>query len=147
MPIAITRFGNIFGPRDLNYDRIIPGVFEAILKDRELLIRSDGTMIREYVYVKDIAQACMQLAMHIEDIKGEAFNFGSENILSVIEVVEHIEKILDVKVPYKILNTAKNEIPKQYLNWEKAKKMLNWKPEYTFDQATKESFKWYKNQL
>ena len=147
LPVAITRFGNVFGPRDLNYDRIIPGVFEAILKDKELLIRSDGTMIREYIYVKDIARACVQLAAHIEDIEGEAFNFGSENILSVIEVVQYMEKILNVKVPYEVLNTAKNEIPKQYLNWEKAKTKLGWKPEYTFEQGIKESFEWYKTQL
>ena len=60
--------------------------------------------------------------------------------------MENIEKILDVKVSYKILNIAKNEIPKQYLNWEKAKTMLSWKPEYTFEQGIKESFEWYKTQ-
>ena len=71
MPIAITRFGNVFGPRDLSADRIIPNIFEAILKNKELQIRSDGTMIREYVYVKDIVEGCIKMVERIEDIKGE----------------------------------------------------------------------------
>jgi len=144
MPIVVARFGNTFGPRDYNFGRIIPDCFEAILKNKELLIRSDGTMIREYVYVKDVAEACFKLAQHIESSKGEAFNFGSDNILSVLEVVQEIEKILEAKIPYKILNIAKNEIPKQYLDWSKAKRLLAWQPKYTFADAIRESFEWYK---
>ena len=144
MPIVIARCGNTFGPRDYNFVRIIPGAFEAILKKNVLLIRSDGKMIREYVYVKDVAEGCVKLAQHIENIKGEAFNFGSKNIFSVLEVVKEIETILGVKIPYKILNIAKNEIPKQYLDWRKAKRMLAWQPKYTFEQGIKESFEWYR---
>ena len=147
MPIVVARCGNTFGPRDYNFDRIIPGAFEAILKHQKLLIRSDGKMIREYVYVKDVAEGCVKLAQHIESIKGEAFNFGSKNIFSVLEVVKKIETILGVKIPYKILNIAKNEIPKQYLDWRKAKRMLAWQPKYTFDQAIRESFEWYKSHI
>ena len=145
MPIVVARCGNIFGPRDYNFDRIIPGTFEAILKKNTLLIRSDGKMIREYVYVKDVAEGCIKLARNIDTIKGEAFNFGSKNILSVLGVVKEIERILGVKIPYKILNITKNEIPKQYLDWRKAKRVLGWQPKYTFEQGTKESFDWYRS--
>lgn len=145
LPVVITRFGNIFGARDLNFSRIIPGIFESIIKNKELLIRSDGKMIREYIYVNDIIDGCIKLAQNIDKIKGEAFNFGSKNIFSVIEVVKKIEEILKVKVNYKILNTAKNEIPKQYLDWRKAKKMLNWQPKTSFEEGIKESFNWYKD--
>jgi len=145
LPIVITRFSNTFGPRDYNFNRIIPGIFEAILKNKELLIRSDGKMIREYTYVKDIVDGCIKLAQNIEKIKGEAFNFGSKNIFSVIDVVKKIEKILGQKINYKILNIAKNEIPEQYLDWSKAKKILGWQPKTSFEEGIKESFKWYKN--
>ena len=147
MPVAIARFGNTFGPRDRNWGRIIPDCFQAILKNKELVIRSDGKMVREYVYAKDVAEACFRLAQHIESSKGGAFNFGSDNILNVLEVVQEIEKILEVKIPYKILNTAKNEIPKQYLDWSKAKRMLAWQPKYTFAQGIRESFEWYKENM
>jgi len=145
LPIAITRFGNTFGPADLNFSRIIPGIFESIIKGEELLIRSDGEMVREYVYVKDIVDGCLKLAQNITKIKGEAFNFGSKNIFSVIEVIRKIEEILNVKVNYKILNIAKNEIPEQYLDWSKAKEKLGWQPKTTFEDAIKESFNWYKD--
>ena len=104
-------------------------------------------MIREYIYVKDAAAGFIKMAEHTDTTKGEAFNFGSKTILSVVQVVEEIEKILGVKIQYKIQNITKNEIPKQYLDWSKAQKMLNWKPEYTFEQGIQESFEWYKSQL
>lgn len=145
LPVAIARFSNTFGPSDINFNRIIPGTFEAIIKNRDFLIRSDGKMIREYTYVKDIVDGCIKLTQNINKIKGEAFNFGSKNIFSVIEVVKKIEKILKVKVKYKILNIAKNEIPEQYLDWSKAKEKLSWQPKTSFENGIKESFHWYKN--
>jgi len=145
LPIVITRFSNTFGARDLYFSRIIPAIFESIIKNKELLIRSDGKMIREYTYVGDIADGCVRLAENIETTKGEAFNFGSKNIFSVIDIIRKIEKVLNVKVNYKILNITKNEIPKQYLDWTKAKEMLRWQPKTSFEKGIKESFKWYRD--
>lgn len=147
LPIVITRFGNTFGPRDVNFNRIIPGVLKAIIKDEEFLIRSDGKMVREYVYVKDVVEGCIKLIQNIDKTKGEAFNFGSKNIFSVIDLIKKIEEILGVKVNYKILNIAKNEIPEQYLDWEKIKNTIGWQPETSFKEGIKESFNWYKKFL
>ena len=145
LPIIITRFSNVFGPGDLNFNRVIPGIFESIIKNKQFLIRSDGKMVREYTYIKDITNGCVKLVEKTNEVKGEAFNFGSKNILNVIDIIKNIEKILNVKIDYKILNIAKNEIPKQYLDYTKAKKMLGWEPRTKFEQAIKESFNWYKN--
>jgi len=145
LPIAITRFSNTFGPGDPNLNRIIPGVFESILKKNEFLVRSDGKMVREYTYVGDIADGCAKLSQNISNCRGEAFNFGSKNIFSVLELIGEIEGILGVKVNYKILNTAKNEIPEQYLDWAKAERMLGWRPETGFGDAIKKSFAWYRD--
>jgi len=145
LPVVITRFSNTFGPRDIYFNRIIPGIFESIIKNKELLIRSDGKMVREYTYVNDIVDGCIKLALNTEKIKGEAFNFGSKNIFSVVEVVKKIEEILGTKVRYKILNTAKNEIPEQYLDWTKAKEVLGWQPKTSFEKGIKQSFNWYKD--
>jgi len=145
LPIAITRFSNVFGPGDLNFNRIIPGIFKSIITNTEFLVRSDGKMIREYTYVADIADGCVKLAENIETTKGEAFNFGSKNIFSVIQVIEKIEEILEIKVNYQILNTTKNEIPEQYLDWTKINKVLEWQPEVSFEQGIKRSFDWYRN--
>lgn len=145
LPVVVTRFSNVFGPGDLNFSRIIPGIFESIIKNKVLLVRSDGRMIREYTYVEDIINGCMKLVQNIDKTKGDAFNFGSKNIFSVIGVIKKIEGILNVKVNYKILNIAKNEIPKQYLDWTKARKILGWRPKTNFEEGIKKSFNWYKN--
>lgn len=144
LPVVITRFSNVFGPRDLNFSRIIPGVLEAIIKNKEFLIRSDGKMIREYIYVKDVIDGCIKLACEIQKILGEAFNFGNANVLSVVDVVKKIEKILKKKIKCKILNIAKNEIPKQYLDSTKAKEKLNWEPLTSFERGITETYNWYK---
>ncbi|MBI2054295.1 MAG: GDP-mannose 4,6-dehydratase [Candidatus Staskawiczbacteria bacterium] len=144
LPIVITRFSNVFGPGDINFSRIIPGALESIIKNKEFLIRSDGKMIREYTYVKDIVSGCIKLAQKTSEVRGEAFNFGSKNILSVVDVVKNIEATLGNKINYRILNIAKNEIPEQYLDWSKAKKKLNWQPETSFEQGIKETHGWLK---
>lgn len=143
LPVTVARFGNVFGPGDVNFDRLIPGIFKSILTNTEFLIRSDGKMIREYIYVSNIADGCIKLTKNIDSIKGEAFNFGSKNIFSVIQAIKKIEDILGLKVNYKILNIAKNEIPEQYLDWSKAKRILGWQPKTSFEQGIKESFNWY----
>src|SRR3989344_7731387 len=48
LPVVITRFGNIYGPGDLNFNRIIPGIIKSLLTGEKLLIRSDGTFVRDY---------------------------------------------------------------------------------------------------
>lgn len=144
LPVVIARFSNVFGPRDFNFSRIIPGALTAAIKNEELPIRSDGKMIREYTYVKDVVNGCIKLAHNAQKVSGQAFNFGSTNIFNVTELVEKIEKILGQKIKYNILNIAKNEIPEQYLDWTKAKEKLNWKPLTSFEEGIKETYKWYK---
>ncbi len=145
LPVTIARFSNTFGPRDIYFNRIIPGIFEAIIEKKKLLIRSDGEMIREYTFVEDIVDGCVKLSEKIERTQGNAFNFGSKNIFSVVGVIKKIEEILDVSISYEILNITKNEIPKQYLDYSKAEKIINWTPQNTFEESIKKSFEWYKN--
>lgn len=145
LAVGISRFGNVFGPGDMNFDRIIPGILEAVIKNKILKIRSDGQYVRNYIYVKDVVAAYISLFENFEKIKGEAFNFGTYNIFSVLGLIKEIESILKVKVKYKILNKSKNEIPYQVLNWQKAKKKLGWKPKVGFSKAILKSYNWYRN--
>lgn len=146
LPVLIARFSNVFGPGDFNSSRIIPGIIDSMIKNKELLIRSDGKMIREYTFAKDIVAGCIELASQKKNF-GEAFNFGSKNIFDVINLIKKVEKIIGKKVNYKILNITKNEIPEQYLDWTKAKEILNWQPKTSFEQGIKETYNWYKNEL
>jgi CDP-glucose 4,6-dehydratase len=144
LPIVITRFGNVYGEGDLHMSRIVPGICEAIIKNKTLLIRSDGTYVRDYLYVKDVVNGYMVLLKNIKKVKGEAFNFGSKDTLSVLELIKVLEKAISKKIKYKILNSAKNEIPYQSLNYSKIKRQLGWVPKYTVSSSIEKIIEWYK---
>lgn len=145
VPVNITRCGNIFGPGDSNFSRIIPDAIKSIIKDKTLIIRSDGKFTRDYIYVDDIAKGYMLLAQKAKRLNlfGEAFNFSCENPINVLELVKKIYKLSGKKNNFKITNIAQYEIKHQYLDSKKAKKILGWKPKYTLSQGIKESIKWY----
>lgn len=144
VPVVITRFGNIYGEGDNNFSRIIPGIMMSLLKNETLELRSDGKAVRDYLYVKDVVKGYLMLAEKVDEVKGEAFNFGSNDTLSVIDLIKEIEKALGKKVPYKVLNIAKNEIPYQSLNYDKIEK-LGWKNDSLVSKTSKGIFDWYKN--
>ena len=143
VPVVITRFGNIYGEGDLNYSRIIPGIMKALINDEVLPIRSDGKYVRDYLYVKDVAEGYLMIAKKIESIVGQAFNFGSKETISVLALIKIVEKALKRKLKYKILNNAQNEIPYQSLDYTKIKKKLSWKPKSTIITKSRHIYRWY----
>lgn len=146
LSVSVTRCGNIYGPGDFNFSRIIPDTIRKILTDEELIIRSDGTFTRDYIYVDDVVNAYLLLAENIDELNlsGEAFNFSNENPISVLQLVETVYKLFGNAPRYKILNEAENEIRHQYLSSAKARKILDWQPKYTLEKGLKETIEWYK---
>ncbi len=147
LPIAITRCGNIYGGGDLNFNRIIPGTIRSVIFNEKPIIRSDGTFIRDYIYIKDIVNAYLVLAENLErsEIKGQAFNFSTGNRINVLQLVNLILKLMRSRLKPVILNEAKAEIKDQSLSCEKAKKLLGWIPKYPLEQGLKETIQWYRN--
>lgn len=147
VPVTISRFGNIYGEGDLNFSRIIPGAIQALVKGEILELRSDGKFVRDYLYVKDVVDGYLLLAENIEKAKGEAYNFGSRETITVLQVLETIGFALGERVDYKILNQAKNEIPYQSLNFSKIEKAFGWKPKYTINGTAEKMQVWYEDIL
>jgi len=150
LPVCVTRCGNFYGGGDLNFNRIVPGTIRSILRGERPIIRSDGSYIRDYFYVKDGVLAYLHLAEQMErqEIWGEAFNFSNELQITVLELVEKIIGLMDRKdLEALILNQVKNEIIHQYLSAQKARRLLNWEPEYSLDEALKETIDWYRRFL
>ena len=141
MPIGITRCGNLYGGGDLNWNRIVPGTIRSVIRSQRPIIRSDGTMIRDYFYVEDAVNALISLA---ESNVSGAFNFSNEEPLSVINMVNRILKNMNSKLKPIIKNEASNEIKAQYLNSTKARSLLNWKPLYTVKDGLIKTIEWYK---
>jgi len=150
LPVCITRCGNFYGGGDLNFNRIVPDTIRSALNDRPVTIRSDGSYIRDYFYVKDGVLAYLHLAEQMErsEILGEAFNFSNEIQVSVLEIVRKILQLMGKEdLEPKVLNQATNEIKHQYLSAEKAKTLLNWSPNYSLAEGLTETIDWYKNFL
>ncbi len=144
-PVCVTRCGNFYGGGDLNFNRIVPGTIRSLLNDEAPIIRSDGSYIRDYFYIKDAVHAYMHLAEKMAelDIAGEAFNFSNEIQVTVLELVEKLISIMDKDIRPDVQGVATNEIPHQYLSAEKARDVLGWKPKYTLDEGLKETVQWY----
>lgn len=149
LPVAVTRCGNIFGPGDFNFSRIVPDTIRSAVKNKTLIIRSNGKFTRDYVYIDDIVNGYILLAEKMQRLRlfGEAFNFSNENPISVIELVKNIYRLAGEKPDYKTLGKAKHEIKHQYLSSKKARKILGWKPQFALDKGLKETIKWHKKTL
>jgi CDP-glucose 4,6-dehydratase len=145
MPIAITRCGNIYGPGDINFSRIVPGALQAALLGKTLEIRSDGNFIRDYIFMQDVVLGNIKIAEQLESdkVRGEIFNLSTNNRLSVLDTIKKIVKTINRPIKTSILNSAKNEIKAQYLSSEKAETVLGWKAMYSFEDGIKETLPWY----
>lgn len=147
LPVCITRCGNFYGGGDLNFSRIVPGTIRSTIFNERPVIRSDGTPIRDYIYILDAAEAYILLAEKMKElpILGEAFNFSNELQITVLDLTQKILKLIKRgDLTPIMLNEAKSEIKHQCLSAEKARKILGWQPRYTLDKGLRETIDWYR---
>jgi CDP-glucose 4,6-dehydratase len=145
-PVVITRCGNFYGGGDLNWNRIVPGTVRSVLRGQSPVIRSDGNFVRDYFYVEDGAAVYMLLAEALAarpELRGEAFNFSNELQVTVLELVQRILSLMDSGLEPDVRNEASHEIRRQYLGADKARRMLNWQPNFTLDQGLERTINWY----
>ncbi|MFH0855124.1 MAG: GDP-mannose 4,6-dehydratase [Candidatus Omnitrophota bacterium] len=146
LPVAVTRCGNIYGPGDFNFSRIVPDTMKCVFTGKKLLIRSDGKFIRDYVFVKDIVNGYILLAqkMRALDLGGETFNFSAENPVTVLELVKIIFDMAGEKPGYNVLNRVRYEIKSQYLASGKARRILGWKALFDLKSGMRETLEAYR---
>lgn len=144
MPIVTTRFGNIYGEGDIHFSRIIPGIMEAVIQKKKLELRSNGTFERDYLYVKDVVRGYLLLVENIDKARGNAYNFGSDEHHSVLSLIKLAEKSLHKKISYTILNSERNEIPYQSLDFTKIQKAFGWKAKTKMKTILPVIHRWYK---
>jgi UDP-glucose 4-epimerase len=106
----------------------------------------DGTAIRDYIHVVDLAKAHV-VAMHrlVENKnleKVETFNLGTGKGSSVLEVIQAFEKVSGKKLPYKIVGRREGDITSAYANTDKANQVLGWKAELTLEESLASAWKW-----
>ena len=131
-------------------DRLVPHVIiSSILKKRSVL-RSNGKLIRDYIYVDDVANAYFMLMKKMINSKERLriYNVGSKENLTVKNFVKLITIMINKKEIYPIIkNNSKIEIYKQKLNYIKIKRDLKWTPKSNFKESLKNTIEWYKKNI
>ena len=150
LPVAITRCGNIYGGGDLNWDRIVPGTIRSVLRGESPVIRSDGSPLRDYLFVDDIVYGYLRLAERLADtsLYGQGFNFGMDDPRSALDMARSIIAISDhPELQPTVLNQASNEIGKQYLSSAKAHRVLGWSAQHSLEAGLRRTLDWYRDFL
>jgi CDP-glucose 4,6-dehydratase len=149
-PVAITRCANFYGPGDRNWRRLVPGTLRNILLGDPPIIRSNGGLVRDYLYVKDGVLAYLRLAEAMAadlSLAGHAFNFSAEEPLTVIEMVRRLQEAAGTSLDPVITDEVVGEIPTQHLSARKAREMLGWAPVYSFEEGLAATVDYYRELL
>ena len=150
LKIGILRCANLYGPGDLNKNRLINGFIISVIKKKLFKIRSNGKLIRDYLYIDDAVNAYyLTMKALINGKKNlRIYNVGSKYNMNVFKMINTISKIVnknDIKI--KILNSSKKEILSQKLNYKKICKELKWKQKVNLENGLKKTLSWYKSNI
>ncbi|MGB2712509.1 MAG: NAD-dependent epimerase/dehydratase family protein [Conexibacter sp.] len=148
LPVAVTRFANLYGGGDLNRSRLIPEAIGAALAGRAPLIRSDGTPERDFLYVEDAVDAYLRLADALDGdaARGEAFNAGGGAPHAVRDVVALICKLAgtDVEPDVRGSGTPPGEIDRQWVDASKLRALTGWEPRVGLEEGLARTLAWYR---
>jgi len=146
MNVAITRCGNIYGPGDCNWQRLVPGIFRDMIKGNAPIIRSDGKQVRDYNYIDDIVDAYLLLGqkmMHVQ-YAGCGYIISANEHHSVLDMVKKMRSIvpeLNPKKP-KVLGEAQDETEELVLDGRRFRQEFDWEPRVTLDQGLRKTADW-----
>ena len=148
LPVAVTRFANLYGGGDLNFSRLVPEAVAAAIQGRPPVIRSDGTPERDFLYVEDAAEAYLDIAGALGDgAAGQAFNAGSGTPRSVLDVVSLVCEIAgaDVAPDVRGAGAPHGEIDRQYVDATKLHRLTGWEPRHDLEAGLGKTVDWYRS--
>ena len=148
LPVAVTRFANVYGGGDLHRSRLIPEAVCAALAGRAPVVRSDGSPERDFLYVEDAARAYLAVweALGRGQGGGEAFNAGGGEPRRVLDVVELICRLAGASVVPDIggKGVLHGEIDRQWVDSTKLRALTGWRPEVTLEEGLRRTIDWYR---
>lgn len=149
LPVAVTRFANLYGGGERNFSRIIPETVTAVLDGRRPVIRSDGSPERDFLYVEDAADAYVAIAAVLDrdEVRGEAFNAGGGRPQRVGDVVAKIAELSGTGVEPEIHGQGNpaGEIDRQYVDASKIERLCGFRPKVAMDEGLERTIEWYRS--
>lgn len=146
--ICILRLFNTFGPRqkDTGYGGAISIFAKRVLSDRPPIIYGDGKQSRDYLYIEDAVKAYESILESKKPLK-EPINFGTGKDVTILSVANNIIRLFGKKGKIKPVHVAPRpgEVRRLVADNKKARKLLEWKPTYSFNEGLKKFVEWYRN--
>ena len=148
VPVVVTRCSNLYGGGDMNFSRVIPNNINKILNgEKPMIWKGSEKSTREFLYIDDAVDAYLSLVNNIDKTKGEAFNIGSGEVISIGELLNIMLDKMDSNLEINFVEKDFPEISHQYLDSSKMMKLTGWKPKTSIFNGLKKSIKKYKEIL
>jgi CDP-glucose 4,6-dehydratase len=148
LPVAVTRFANVYGGGDINFSRLVPETVTAVLDGRRPVLRSDGSPERDLLYVEDATAAYLAIADALSDGRGAgmAFNAGGERPYTVLEIVETIARVEGTGIEPEIRGEGnpEGEIERQYVDSSRLRELTGWRPQFSLEEGLWRTIEWYR---
>lgn len=147
LPVAIARCENVYGGGDLNWTRLIPGTVRSILRGEAPVLRSDGLLRRDYVYVQDIVDGYLRLGARAADpdVTGRIFHFASGTQTSAREIVQYLCEIAGTPGVMTITqHPTVNERVSREATGEPEASLLGWSHQTELSAGLRSTLDWYR---
>ena len=144
------RYFNVYGKRqrhDSPYSAVIPNFMDKLLKGIPARINGDGLQTRDFVYVADVVQANLKACLAPSDASGEVFNIGCGSEISVLELYQNIAAAVGSEKEPVYGPAIEGDIRYSCADIQKAKKILNYQPKYSFAEGICISVEWYQKNI
>lgn len=152
LPIVVTRFCNIYGPGQLNFSALIPDGITSAQGYTHFEPRGDGTQIRDFIYVEDVADLYLKIAADLSEnpsLSGEIYNAGTKTPVSVREVLETIFKLVGNNTEFERIaaemsgKKTTGEIDVQFMDYKKVEAVFGWRPVTSLEEGLAKTINWF----
>jgi CDP-glucose 4,6-dehydratase len=151
LPVAVTRFGNVFGGGDFNFSRLIPGTVRTLLAGEAPVIRSSGLLERDFLYAEDAAAAYLAIGESLDrpELRGRAWNASIGRAISVLEIVGQLIAIagLELEPDVRGAGTPHGELARQWLDSSAIREELGWAPAWDLERGLRATYGWYEREI
>jgi len=146
LPVVVTRCCNLYGGGDMNFSRVVPNNIRKIINgERPMIWEGCGVSIRELIYVEDAVGAYLSLIENIDITKGNAYNIGSGEKITIEELLQLLLRVMDSNLTIEYKPKSFPEISNQYLSSNKIINDTGWKPSTSLADGLMKSVEFYRD--